>query len=885
MAKASRKIVSLMCLALLLCCMPMTVLGEVDPHGLEPADDMPYIPDLGGLRHQTFKNQYGDVRHLSEGVVLRRSSVEDGKATVPAGGLYYISEVAEEARPLRRDPFFILGEQGYLLKYKTSTREIKDITIKRGEKNLVDKDGYRLWFDYSTDHYQKPYAQLALISPAGHWPGEFPVSTHFAEMDEILKKNFKNGVNPQIWNFYMDPTYEYGATVYKSRKVEFDDMEFESIHYPIIDEAMFSFSRPWVLEVRQEDFRWYGNKRIYAFRKPSGFLVRVTDWSGSKVLGEKLVRPATPQGYKDRMEFQDDYSLTLPEYDMHIEISIDPEFMTNSDFSPATSAMPYGWPEGVLSFLVYDNLINVKKGEAWPLDNRYTVGLEANLLTGGLQRLVLENAEPFTLTNDNDSMTGPVKFSHFWNRPYFKVVANGFEGETVRNYYLRDRFFQRTDNLAFNKEKGRTRDIDFFVGRVPTLVPILEDTFLMRLADNTYDTMVEGSHFTSYPRVITEAAFYPPDLTAPFEPRLKGFMRRASRNFRRERVLSAEGMVIRGSYVDYDKGQIVIPPSGLYYTSRNARNVRSLTGENFYFLGKKAWLVSFESATIVKKNINLDFWRKQPTGQMNPIFWQDEPLGHNNKVLRFTQNTFLDDRPMGKINIVKYSGNTFGTPFYISPEFEGADSRYHVPSLFAEGSTWTVPDFIGPNYLRMAEIGTPIMKKFYFTYKKPKKVALAEGESAKLGTYTLTVDNVDAENTSVTVTLADKSGKTIATKTLGSVKELWEILPQHQEAVKKLQLMHGDVLAEIDIDKPTKKGKANLHLYTHVQSYSVDQPLKEDERFIVRPDVCGHCYQLNEVLIDNAKPIILDKDNPVFEGFTKADGNPMFRIVIDSPHE
>lgn len=146
----------------------------------------------------------------------------------------------------------------------------------------------------------------------------------------------------------------------------------------------------------------------------------------------------------------------------------------------------------------------------------------------------------------------------------------------------------------------------------------------------------------------------------------------------------------------------------------------------------------------------------------------------------------------------------------------------------------------------------------------------------------LTVDAVDAENTSVTVTLADKSGKVIETKTLGSVKELWEILPQHQEAMKKLQLMHGDVLAEINIDSPTKGGKANLNLYTGVQHYSVDQPLPGDDRFTIRPDVCGHCYQLNEVLIDNAETIVLDRDNPVFEGPKKADGHPMFRIVLDS---
>jgi hypothetical protein len=50
---------------------------------------------------------------------------------------------------------------------------------------------------------------------------------------------------------------------------------------------------------------------------------------------------------------------------------------------------------------------------------------------------------------------------------------------------------------------------------------------------------------------------------------------------------------------------------------------------------------------------------------------------------------------------------------------------------------------------------------------------------------------------------------------------------------------------------------------------------------MVRPDVCGHCYQFNEILLDNPEPIVLDKDNPVYEGPRGEDGIPLFKIVID----
>jgi hypothetical protein len=50
---------------------------------------------------------------------------------------------------------------------------------------------------------------------------------------------------------------------------------------------------------------------------------------------------------------------------------------------------------------------------------------------------------------------------------------------------------------------------------------------------------------------------------------------------------------------------------------------------------------------------------------------------------------------------------------------------------------------------------------------------------------------------------------------------------------------------------------------------------------MVRPDVCGHCYQFNEILLDNPEPIVLDKNNRVYEGPKRKDGTPLFRIVID----
>ncbi|HDI59452.1 MAG TPA: hypothetical protein ENF48_03685 [Desulfobacteraceae bacterium] len=852
------------------------------PRGLTPAGDMAFMPKLAGLRNKTYHNQYGHEKSLSEAIVLRGSDIAEGRATVPAGGLFYISETSGDAAPLSRDPFLVLGEHAYLVDLATDQHRIQNFSVAQGEKKPVGDTGYRMWFDYATDHYEKPYAELALVAPSGGWPLEFPIASEFPDREAVLDLKTGEGHQPQLEKFYLDSEYLYGATRFKAAKVGFEEATFESITFPAITEATFAMSRPVALEVRQEDYRLYFDKRIYAFRRPDGFLVRVTDFWGRKVFGEKLIKPVTAQGYKTLMGEKDKYHLTLPEIDLRVEIIIHPSWMKHSDFVPWRVGKAHGFQHGKLEFVIYDDLLTVRHGEPWPLDERYTVILEPDLKTGMLKRLVLENAEALVFDNQHTRYKGPVKWSEVWNRPAFTVVADDFDGDVVRQLYVRDYYWMRTDNMVHWPADGRY-NIDFFVGSSPVLEPILEHSFLTRLADPSLGTVVEESRFTSYPKVISDASFYEPDHTAPFVPRLKGLMRKLSRNRKGERLLSAESIFIRGSYVDYDNNRIVIPPAGLCYSSRNARNIRSLAGEKFFMLGKWAYLTSFESSTYVRKNVHLDAWKNRPMGDGNLMYWQDELLGVRNKALRFNKSFYLDDRPVAELSLMKYSGNRWGAHFFLA---QGLDpqggNRYRMPELFAEGATYIVPEYVGANYVKLKEFATPSIEAISFTYKKPKEVLLSPGGTVKLGGFTLRCTTVDAAARTVALQLLDEHGATVTEKVLGPLDAATiDLLPQYQEAARSVQLMYADVQAEMDVKNPFEDGKARLWLYTGIQRLERDTPFEFDARFVVHPDVCGHCYQFNEILLDNPEPIILDKANPVYEGPRGRDGKPLFRIVID----
>ena len=857
--------------------------GADRPHGLPPADDATYIPQLGGLLNKTLRNHYGQEKELAECIVLRGSMVKDGKVSVPAGGLFYASSTSLDAKPLRSDPFLILGETSYLLSLKTGQVSKQNFSLKRRDKALLDDKGYRLWFDYSTDHYGKPYGEFAVMSPSGGWQSEMPVSSSFPEPAQARALKLKEGINPQQEQFFLTSTYSYGATKLVTKKLTHEEALFSEVRYPVIQEAVFSLDRPYVIGIQQESYRWWRNKRIYAFRKENGILVEIRNWTGKTVLASKLLLPTTQQEYK--VTDQEKMALTDFDLDMHIELVVDPSWFKGSDFGPWANDVPYGWTKGTISFVIYHDLVKLKDGEPWPRDKRYTVGLEAEQMSGMLKRVVLENKEPFELTNEKDSYDGPISMSNYWDRRYFSVVVGKIEGDVVKNSYARDSWFRRTDNLILWKE-GR-ENADFFIGMSELVVSVMEDTFLNRLADPTYGVPIVKSKFTSYPAAIASAKGFAPDPDCPFVPKMKGLTRKFVETRKGERLTSSDAIVIRGSYVDYRKGKIIIPPAGLCYSTRLGRNVRPLAGEAIYILGKKAYLLSTESYLVVKKNMVMDFWKLLPMGDGNPLFWQDIPLGDGSKTVRFLQSRLLWGRPVAQARIIKYSGNAFGADMLLGPGLKDyapiygdksfQNQNYSLPDVYSEGATYAIPRWVSPDVVEIAEMGSPGMDSFTISYEAPEKLALKAGGEAAVGKYKLQGASVDQGRKTVKLLLLDESGKVAMEKTLGPVdQKVYDLLPQYSPAQQKVMMQYKDIHVELDLPADFKEGKVTLYATKGAHKLERDKPWASDPRFMMRPDVCGHCYMLNEFILDNPESIILDAKNPTYTG-----PEGYFKIVID----
>jgi hypothetical protein len=174
-------------------------------------------------------------------------------------------------------------------------------------------------------------------------------------------------------------------------------------------------------------------------------------------------------------------------------------------------------------------------------------------------------------------------------------------------------------------------------------------------------------------------------------------------------------------------------------------------------------------------------------------------------------------------------------------------------------------------------MGTPGMDSFTISYEEPQNLMLKTGEEASLGQYRLRAERVDPVARTATLLLLDGSSRTVMKKMLGPLtEELLETLPQYSPSQQRVMLQHDDVHIELDLSSDFAGGAVSLYAAAGIMKIERDKPWKNDPRFVVRPEVCGHCYMLNELILDNGKPIVLDEKNHVFTG-----PEGYFKIVVD----
>ena len=318
-----------------------------------------------------------------------------------------------------------------------------------------------------------------------------------------------------------------------------------------------------------------------------------------------------------------------------------------------------------------------------------------------------------------------------------------------------------------------------------------------------------------------------------------------------------EGVVIRKSHID--KGKIIIPPEGLYYSSRLG-SIGTMTGLDVVMLGKRQPVVNEEYEYIIVKN------RKLKLG---------ESLKLHEDGLRLLQFTASKGHPYGNaansatVRIMKASGNYYGTNFTvaISPTLKDFSSgkyndglglpegRYPLPadktsplqhntyftsSTYPSGQSYLIAEKAGMDEISIKEFGTPSLTRIWLSSAPRISGAYAPGDSAAAGGAR--VDVLAVSPSAVSLRLTEENGS-VTEKTFRGLDDssVLDYLPSsaHDRAKWQINSPDGKISVQLAMLRPggvVQNGRVFLDIYTDIYEIGNPQEWPSDPRFLARPD-------------------------------------------------
>ena len=318
-----------------------------------------------------------------------------------------------------------------------------------------------------------------------------------------------------------------------------------------------------------------------------------------------------------------------------------------------------------------------------------------------------------------------------------------------------------------------------------------------------------------------------------------------------------EGVVIRKSHID--KGKIIIPPEGLYYSSRLG-SIGTMTGLDVVMLGKRQPVVNEEYEYIIVKN------RKLKLG---------ESLKLHEDGSRLLQFTASKGHPYGNaansatVRIMKASGNYYGTNFTvaISPTLKDFSSgkyndglglpegRYPLPadktrplqhntyftsSTYPSGQSYLIAEKAGMDEISIKEFGTPSLTRIWLSSAPRISGAYAPGDSAAAGGAR--VDVLAVSPSAVSLRLTEENGS-VTEKTFRGLDDssVLDYLPSsaHDRAKWQINSPDGKISVQLAMLRPggvVQNGRVFLDIYTDIYEIGNPQEWPSDPRFLARPD-------------------------------------------------
>ena len=341
-----------------------------------PAKDAAVLAKMQGLvNNRKAKTLSGLSRTINDGVVIRKSTIKDGKIIIPPSGLY-ITVRSTNWHPFDNEPLTLAGKTYHAITDRYVRDVIRNVTMKKGQVLPSNANKSRGWelSSVENDTYGIEGGNSAvfkIVKTTGNYYGsQFPVyagaQISNAAADGSLVKGSKdpeghtvptaeNGLSEMI---YGSNIATVGRTHVIIDAIEGDSVKVRELATDSCSAIFVSPNEPVVASYGKGDTFTIGDAKVEVTDvAANAATVKLTDKSGTvtKVLG-----PLTPENTRMLL-------MSVVDRDRLWTLSKDGKVAVHLNIRPSDKPIA----DGNVSLGAYNDVVEVNDGSVWPADTRF----------------------------------------------------------------------------------------------------------------------------------------------------------------------------------------------------------------------------------------------------------------------------------------------------------------------------------------------------------------------------------------------------------------------------------------------------------------------------------------------------------------------------------
>ncbi len=446
--------------------------SEIADRPVKPA----YVPGLPGLpQGRVVKDDFGMPRPPKyDGVVIRKSRVENGEVVIPPGGLFYLEDTWGGEVALRGEPMPVLGRMPTYVDYDMSIVVKENVTIPAGKSVVVGGTVYQY---YATVGHEK------LANHALHVKTIAGTDWEWAFGSPVLSAS-----EPNWWGTRFTQLYNQG----QAREVTPQKMVFDWISGVRMDRLLLADDKVFSGLASAGD-KWTSGRRTIRLAEVNAEAgtARIEVIEDGKVVLNRTLGPVKNE-------------LLIEDHDARKALVFE-----HGDVAGFLSPWPEPFKDGKANLKIYGRTFSLNYGQDYAADSRFAV-YPVGCPTGHNFGFMLVNKDEIRL-KPGTTFNGP--------EGYFKVAVDRIDGDKVAAWHVEDSKGNRSVNLG--GEDVANVDLVLGQGRV-TGQAILKDVGRTMLA-RTYQSLVEASAQTAAANTgapTTHEAAQPAAVAAGLSPGL-----------------------------------------------------------------------------------------------------------------------------------------------------------------------------------------------------------------------------------------------------------------------------------------------------------------------------------------------------------------------------